>query len=55
MWKKIKDKNIQHYWECKDCHKKAVISPDWYENNGTPVCDSCDRDMKYAYTRVKQK
>lgn len=52
MWKLVKEENVLSYWECEDCHDKVGITPDWYEQNGTPVCVECDRDMLYGYTEV---
>ena len=53
MWALVKDEDVLSYWECEDCHDKVGITPDWYEQNGTPVCVGCDRDMLYGYTYVK--
>jgi hypothetical protein len=57
-WKKVLDKVIRHFWICKDedCpdgNSTAVVGPDWYEQNGTPVCTACDRDMEYDYTEIQ--
>jgi len=52
MFKVVKDENVISYWECEDCHDKVGITPDWYEQNGTPVCVECDRDMLYGWTEV---
>jgi formylmethanofuran dehydrogenase subunit E len=52
MWALVKDEDVLSYWECEDCHDKVGITPDWYEQNGTPVCVECDRDMLYGYTEV---
>ena len=53
MWALVKDEDVLSYWECEDCHEKAGITPDWYEQNGTPVCVECDRDMLYGWMEVK--
>lgn len=57
-WKKVSDRAVRHHWKCPDpmdegCKEKAIISPDWYENNGTPICIECDCDMEYVKTEVK--
>ncbi len=51
-WAKVADENVRHIWVCTDCKAKtkAIITPNWYENNGTPVCSCCDRDMTYSHT-----
>jgi hypothetical protein len=28
------------------------ITPDWYQENGTPMCSGCDRDLNYMRTEV---
>jgi ABC-type ATPase with predicted acetyltransferase domain len=53
MWKLVKDENVRSCWQCEDCGGVlGDITPDWYEQNGTPVCPECDRDMSYDYTEV---
>ena len=56
-WTKIDDKEIRHVWKCtdEDCpegNPESIISPEWYETNGTPVCE-CGLDMEYQRTEVK--
>lgn len=53
MWKKIKDENVKMIWVCSECKNKFVISPTFYQNNGTPVCDECSEDCNYLYTEIK--
>ena len=31
------------------------VSPDWYEDNGTPTCMHCSSDMKYIETLLDCK
>lgn len=50
-WKVIDDSNIRHVW-CCECGHEANIEPDWYQNNGTPVCIDCDEDMQYLGTEM---
>jgi hypothetical protein len=35
---------------CEECGEIDSITPDWYEDNGTPTC--CDRDAVYLYTKI---
>jgi len=35
-----------------DNEEETHIHPDWYQNNGTPVCPECDEDMDYRRTLV---
>lgn len=55
-WEKISDEKVHHLWRCTDdeceCeHDAAIINPDWYEQNGTPMCE-CGQDMEYIETEV---
>jgi hypothetical protein len=56
-WCKVKDIHIRHLWACKDEECKetncntAEVSPDWYEQNGTPIC-RCGQDMAYVKTEI---
>lgn len=49
---------VRCYWvcindECKQFGKTDFyIHPSWHENNGTPVCDKCDRDMHFDHVEV---
>ncbi|NCO61000.1 MAG: hypothetical protein COZ70_02510 [Deltaproteobacteria bacterium CG_4_8_14_3_um_filter_51_11] len=53
-WKKIDDKKIRHVWRCPECGKTAIIGPDFYGDNGTPVCMECSDDMEYCRTETLQ-
>lgn len=52
-WTVVPDNNINCIWECAECKSKAEVTPDWYQNNGTPVCSDCDCDMEYLRTEIK--
>jgi len=57
QWVTVANQNIRHLWacnnqECDQGNPSVYISPTFYENNGTPVCD-CDEDMVYSRTEVK--
>ncbi len=51
-WEVIDDSKIRHVWRCADCEDEINIEPDWYQNNGTPVCSDCDEDMYYLKTEM---
>lgn len=51
-WVKVPDKIVKHIWECPVCHDKERVSPDAYEEMGTPVCSECDEDMTYSHTEI---
>jgi len=55
-WTVISDNKVQAIWRCTDedceCDKyDCIIEPDWYQHNGTPICE-CGRDMDYIKTEV---
>lgn len=52
IWKKLNDKNIRHVWKCSECGNTATVGPEFYQDNGTPVCTDCSDDMEYCYTEV---
>ncbi len=51
-WETIDDKKVRHIWVCSECQEKATVSPDWYSDNGTPMCTECDIDMDYDHTEI---
>lgn len=51
-WEKIPDEKVRAIWKCEECDKTAIISPDWYTQNGTPMCCDCDEDMVYKHTEI---
>jgi hypothetical protein len=57
-WIEVADENVRHFWacgndECKDNVGEITVGPDYYRENGTPVCGGCDCDMDYIRTEVK--
>jgi hypothetical protein len=64
-WRPLKDKFVLHRWKCVcdgrndpegikwDSSSYTVeVGPDWYEQNGTPTCVNCERDMEYIETLI---
>ena len=57
VWKKIPDARVQHVWkkagddDCGEGPETVVVSPSWYEENGTPIC-FCGEDMVYSHTEI---
>jgi hypothetical protein len=49
MRKQLADNMVQMDWECPDCGEVATVNPDFYEENGTPLCE-CGEDMEYKGT-----
>jgi hypothetical protein len=57
QWVKIDDRNVRHIWANPDGTGEIEISPDWYAENGTPVCgfdtDFDGEDMVYVRTEIR--
>jgi hypothetical protein len=52
-WQKVKDSQVRMIWLCSNAAcKPSIVLPDFYQQNGTPVCE-CGDDMKYSHTEVK--
>ena len=56
MWNTISDNNVRSIWKCTDeecdCPKETIqLSPTFYQDNGTPICDN-GNDMAYIRTEV---
>ena len=57
-WKTVPDNQVSHIWrksagdDCEENQPEIQVTPDWYEENGTPIC-MCGRDMEYSHTEVK--
>lgn len=51
-WVTVYDSFVRHIWQDSGGDEHAV-SPDFYEENGTPVCPESGDDMTYLRTEVK--
>lgn len=59
-WETIPDIQVRHIWKLAEedtCdvpedQKTAILSPDWYHQNGTPICPECGSDMEYSHTEI---
>ena len=49
MFRQVADHQIQNVWVCPECEEEVSVTPDWYQDNGTPVCCECDVDMNYSH------
>jgi len=38
---------------CVDCPDEVHITPDWYQDNGTPQCGVCGEGLQYLYTEIE--
>ena len=52
MRKTIPDNKIFHIWKYSDGEELSV-SPDWYQDNGTPVDPETGDDCEYVRTEVE--
>ena len=57
-WKVIPDEKVRHVWANPDGSGETTVSPDWYADNGTPICDDdsdfCGEDMIYVRTEIME-
>lgn len=59
-WETVPDKDIRHVWaEPDDASKTVTVSPSFYEESGTPICDDDSEtpgdDMVYLRTEIRKK
>ena len=47
----VKDTEVYTVWTCQECPESIFIHPDFFQDNGTPMC--CDQDMIYDRTFVE--
>jgi len=56
-WIKVPDTRVRHIWKatcaCQTGELVAAVSPDSYEESGTPVCPECGDDFTYDGTEVR--
>ena len=51
----ISNKSVESIWKCPDCPETARITPDWHQDNGTPMCIECDVNMEYSHIELVPK
>lgn len=55
-WTTISDKMVRHIWADPDGSNEVSVDPDYYGENGTPVCghlsDFEGEDMIYVRTEI---
>jgi hypothetical protein len=56
-WRRIADKRVRHRWElvceCTQVEQAVYVDPSFYAESGTPVCEECGEDRRYARTEVR--
>jgi hypothetical protein len=50
-WTEVPDEAVRHIWKDEETGEEIEISPDWYQNNGTPITEYGD-DMVYVRTEI---
>ena len=51
--KTIKDSDVLMIWTDEETGVEIAVNPDWYQENGTPVCPESGDDMLYVRTEIK--
>jgi len=53
-WEKIPDNMVSSIWKCGCTGKddSVRLPPNFYGENGTPVCGECGDDMEYSHTEI---
>ena len=51
-WIKLGDDRIRHVW-VNSQGKEFTVSPDFYQDNGTPMDPDLDEDLTYSHTEIK--
>jgi hypothetical protein len=57
-WHEVRDADVRHIWSNPDGTGEIPISPTFYADSGTPVCDEdagddAGRDMVYVRTEIR--
>ena len=52
-WETINDVQVRHVWNGSN-GDQVYVSPDWYEDNGTPVDPETGDDMTYSHTEIRK-
>lgn len=58
VWKSVDDARVRHIWANEDGSGEIYVDPDFYGDNGTPVCcdeesEFFDQDMIYVRTEIR--
>ena len=48
----LPDSAILCIWKCQDIGQEISVTPDWYEQNGTPISPETGDDMVYLHTEI---
>ena len=51
-WVKVATESVRSVYGCESHRcKNVTVTPDYHQNNGTPVC-ACDRDMVFLRVEI---
>ena len=50
----VPDSCVVNIWKCQDTGDEISITPDWYEQNGTPITPETGQDMVYLRTEINR-
>ena len=54
-WKTIADNKVRHIWaDPENQSEEITVSPDWYQQNGTPITPETGEDMIYIRTEIEE-
>jgi len=53
-WTRIPDESCQQVWQNPDTSEEVWVTPDWYEQNGTPIAPETGNDFEYLYTVINK-
>lgn len=51
--RRIPSSAVQHIWQCGRCWVEATVQPEYYLDNGTPLCRACAQRMVLRDTYVQ--
>lgn len=54
MRQTVDDNKVFNIWACSSCNDEVEVTPDWYQDNGTPTCGICCEDMYYVMTEIEE-
>jgi hypothetical protein len=54
VWSPVPDDAVRQVWRCPECKAKERVTPDFYQDNGTPMCTECDENMVYFRTEIRK-
>ncbi len=50
----LPDTQVITVWTCEECKENIEVAVTFFQDNGTPVCSGCDRDMIYGHVYLNR-